>query len=42
VKDGGRDMKTVDKVQLRGREEVEGIGPGHAARVVPHCCNVER
>jgi hypothetical protein len=37
VEDGGRDTRTVDKVQLRGKEEVEDLGPGHAARVFPHC-----
>ncbi|KAG2746562.1 hypothetical protein P692DRAFT_201025279 [Suillus brevipes Sb2] len=38
VEDGGRDTRSVDKVQVRGREEVEslGLGPGHAARVFPH------
>jgi hypothetical protein len=37
VEDGGRDTETVDNVQLRRKEEVEGLGPGHAARVFPHC-----
>jgi hypothetical protein len=30
VEDGVRDMKTVDRFQVRGREE------GHAARVFPN------
>jgi hypothetical protein len=30
VEDGGRDTTSVDKVQVRGKEEVEGLdlGPG--------------
>jgi hypothetical protein len=37
VEDEGRDTGSVDKVQLRGKEEVERLGPGHAARAFPHC-----
>jgi hypothetical protein len=37
VEDEGRDTRTVDKFQLRGREEVERLGLGHAARAFPHC-----
>jgi hypothetical protein len=37
VEDGGSDMGTVDRLQLRGRQEVEGLGPGYVARVLPHC-----
>jgi hypothetical protein len=37
VEDEGRDTGSVDKIQLRGKEEVERLGPGHAARAFPHC-----
>ena len=37
MEDGGRDARSVDNVQLRGKEEVEGLGPGYAARVFAHC-----
>jgi hypothetical protein len=37
VEDEDGDTGTVDRFQLRGREEVERLGLGHAARAFPHC-----
>jgi hypothetical protein len=35
VEDEGRDTGSMDNIQLR--EEIEGLGPGHAAHVFPNC-----
>jgi hypothetical protein len=36
VEDGGRDMKTVDKLQVRGREEGHAHGIPKLSRAVQH------